>query len=43
VAKCAEVYTLWKEQLDAVVGTAPRVLMRDVDRALAVALSLRLE
>ena len=40
VAKCAEVYTLWKDQLESVVGTLPRSLMRSIDRALALALGL---
>ena len=38
--KCGEVYTLWKEQLQGPAGTVPPSLMRKVDRALAVALSL---
>ena len=40
--KCAEVYTLWKEQLHGTLGTLPVGIMRDVDRALAIALSLAL-
>lgn len=40
VAKCAEVYTLRKEQLDGTLGTLPREHMTKIDRALAVALSL---
>ena len=40
IAKCAEVYTLYKEQLEAVAGTLPPPLMRNIDRALAVALGL---
>jgi mRNA-degrading endonuclease toxin of MazEF toxin-antitoxin module len=43
IAKCGEIYTLWKEQLQGSLGTLPSTLMRQVDRALAVALSLRLE
>ncbi len=38
--KCGEVYTLWKDQLKDPVGTAPHAVMRRVDQALAVALSL---
>ena len=38
--KCGEVYTLWKEQLQGPAGTVPPSLMRQVDRALAIALSL---
>jgi mRNA-degrading endonuclease toxin of MazEF toxin-antitoxin module len=41
IAKCGEIYTLWKEQLQGPAGTVPTVLMSDVDRAVAVALSLR--
>jgi mRNA interferase MazF len=41
-AKCAEVYTLWKEQLRGTVGTLPRPLMQKIDHALAVALGLPL-
>jgi mRNA interferase MazF len=40
--KCAEVYTLWKEQLRGGVGTLPRALMQKIDRALAIALGLPL-
>lgn len=40
VAKCAEIYTLWKEQLQGPAGTLPRAKMAEVDRAVAVALSL---
>jgi len=38
--KCSEIYTLWREQLQGPVGTLPRAIMSQVDRALAVALSL---
>ncbi|MSP61575.1 MAG: type II toxin-antitoxin system PemK/MazF family toxin [Myxococcales bacterium] len=40
VAKCCEVYTFEKAQLQSVIGTLPRDVMRKIDRALAVALSL---
>jgi mRNA-degrading endonuclease toxin of MazEF toxin-antitoxin module len=40
VVKCAEVYTLLKEQLRSLSGALPRETMRRVDRALAIALSL---
>jgi mRNA-degrading endonuclease toxin of MazEF toxin-antitoxin module len=40
--KCAEVYTLWKDQLLGTLGTLPRATMEKVDRALAIALSLPL-
>ena len=40
VIKCGEIYTLWKEQLHGPAGTVPRGLMRQVDRALAVAFGL---
>ena len=40
IIKCAEIYTLWKEQLRESVGTAPQSIMAQVDRALALALSL---
>ena len=43
VAKCGEIYTLWKEQLQGSTGTCSRELMARVDRALAVALSLGVE
>lgn len=42
IVKCGEVYTLWKEQLKGPAGTVPASLLRAVDRALAVALSLQL-
>ncbi len=38
--KCAEIYTLWKEQLSGPAGTLPASLMRQVDRALATVLNL---
>jgi mRNA interferase MazF len=40
VARCGEVYTLTKDQLQTLVGAMPRDRMDQVDRALAVALSL---
>lgn len=40
--KCAEVYTLWKEQLRGTVGMLPSAIMRKVDRALGIALGLPL-
>lgn len=40
VAKCAEVYTLAKDQLDEAIGMLPKTLMQRVDRALALALAL---
>jgi len=42
VVKCAEVYTLWKDQLQGPAATLPAADMRRVDRALAVALGLPL-
>jgi mRNA-degrading endonuclease toxin of MazEF toxin-antitoxin module len=42
VAKCAEVYTLFKTHLGAVLGTLPGAEMARVDGALALALGLRL-
>lgn len=40
IVKCGEVYTLLKEQLREQVGSLPAALMREVDLALKVALSL---
>jgi mRNA-degrading endonuclease toxin of MazEF toxin-antitoxin module len=40
VAKCGEVYTLRKEQLESLVGTVPAEAMARIDRALALALDL---
>jgi len=40
IAKCSEIYTLWKNELQGPAGTVPRSLMNQVDRALAVALNL---
>ncbi len=40
IAKCGEIYTVWKDQLQDAAGTVPGELMRQVDLALAVALSL---
>ncbi len=42
VAKCGEVYTLLKSQLDGRVGMLRAEKMDEVDRSLAVALGLRL-
>lgn len=39
-AKCGEVYTIEKAQLEELVGTVPRELMAQIDDALALALSL---
>jgi len=39
-AKCAEVYTLLKEDLVKLAGTLPAAAQERIDRALAVALSL---
>jgi mRNA interferase MazF len=43
IAKCGEIYTLWKEHLHELVGTLPPAVMRQVDRALAIALSLPID
>jgi mRNA-degrading endonuclease toxin of MazEF toxin-antitoxin module len=40
VAKCSEIYTLWKDQLQGPAASLPRPLMQTVDRALAIALEL---
>lgn len=40
VVKCAEVYTLLKDQLVEVVGTLPRAWLGRVDRALGISLAL---
>lgn len=40
IAKCGEVYTLFKEDLGGLLGTLPHEYMKSVDQALAVALSL---
>jgi mRNA-degrading endonuclease toxin of MazEF toxin-antitoxin module len=40
VVKCSEVYTLWKEQLQGPAATLAPAVMREVDRALSIALSL---
>lgn len=40
LAKCGEIYTVWKEQLEGPAATVPHTVMRRVDRALAIALSL---
>lgn len=39
-AKCAEVYTLWKDDLIELAGTLPREYVERLDQALKVALSL---
>ena len=39
-AKCAEVYTLWKSDLDERLGAVPKSVMTLVDRALTIALGL---
>ncbi len=41
VAKCGEVYTLFKAQLGELIGTLARDHMEQVDRALHVALGFR--
>jgi mRNA-degrading endonuclease toxin of MazEF toxin-antitoxin module len=43
VAKCNEVYTVFKHDLEAQVGSLPAPLMKSVDRALALALALPLQ
>ena len=40
IAKCAEIYTLFKEDLTEPIGTLPRERMREIDRALGLALAL---
>jgi mRNA interferase MazF len=40
IAKCGEIYTVWKEQLHGSPSTVPRAILDQVDRALALALSL---
>lgn len=40
VVKCAEIYTVWKDQLQRLVGTLPAALMADVDHALVISLGL---
>lgn len=40
IAKCGEIYTLMKAQLDQRIGSVSQLLMRRVDRALALALDL---
>ena len=42
IAKCGEIYTVWKEQLQGPPSTVPRAIMHQVDRALSIALSLPL-
>jgi len=41
VAKCAEVYTLFKRDLDERIGALSNPTMAEVDHALSVALGLR--
>ena len=41
VAKCGEIYTLLKSELQVLAGTLPAEQVESVDRALSVALSLR--
>jgi mRNA-degrading endonuclease toxin of MazEF toxin-antitoxin module len=40
IVKCGEIYTVWKEELEGPPGTMPLDIMAQVDRALAIALSL---
>lgn len=40
-AKCAEIYTLWKDHLTALAGTLPREYVTKIDAAIMVALALR--
>jgi mRNA interferase MazF len=40
VARCVEVYTLFREQLMSRIGIVPAARMREVDRALALYLAL---
>lgn len=40
IVKCSEVYTVLKDQLRGPAATLPTATMREVDRALATALSL---
>jgi mRNA-degrading endonuclease toxin of MazEF toxin-antitoxin module len=40
IAKCSEIYTLWKERFEGPSGTLPRAIMKKVDCALAIGLSL---
>jgi len=42
VAKCNEVYTIWKRELDGQLGTLPAAIMDQIDRALALVLALPL-
>ncbi len=42
IAKCGEIFTLLKEQFDSRVGMLTAARMHDIERALSVALSLRL-
>jgi len=41
IAKCAEVYTFHKDHLSELVGTLPLDFVHRIDRALAIALALR--
>lgn len=40
IAKCNEIYTVWKTELDSQLGKLPASLMEQVDRALALVLAL---
>ena len=40
IAKCGEIYTVWKEQLHGPPSTVPHAILDQVDRSLALALSL---
>ena len=42
IAKCQEIYTLRKANLGELIGTLPRAYLERVDRALALALGLRI-
>jgi mRNA interferase MazF len=40
IAKCGEIYTVWKDRLHGPAGTIPHAILSQIDRALATALSL---
>lgn len=40
VAKCSEIYTLWKDQLQGPPASLPKAIMSRVDGALGIALDL---
>lgn len=42
IAKCGEIYTVWKQQLHGPAGTVPHAILALIDQALALALSLPL-